>query len=70
MKVTVTNNQRISTFYSFNIDKWLDKEDPSIEFPIQSYTSAINISIEGTIRLQTDKEANLSHSKQILIDLK
>jgi hypothetical protein len=30
IKVIVTNNKKIATFYSFNIDKWSDREDQLI----------------------------------------
>ncbi len=69
IKVIVTNNKKIATFYSFNIDKWSDREDQLIQFPIQSYTCSINISVEATVMLQTKKESTVSHSKDIQIDL-
>lgn len=40
-KVTVVNNQNISSFYEFNFEKWTDDQDQIIEFPVQSYISNI-----------------------------
>jgi hypothetical protein len=55
VKVTVTNNLNIKTFFSFNITKWNDASDQFIEFPIQSYIQSINIVVEGQITLQNKK---------------
>jgi hypothetical protein len=55
VKVRVTNNQNIKTFFSFDIPKWDDVNDQFIEFPIQSYIRAVEIVIVGKITLQNKK---------------
>lgn len=55
VKVTVTNNQNIKTFFSFDIPNWDDVNDQLIEFPVQSYIQAVNIVVEGRITLQNKK---------------
>jgi hypothetical protein len=69
VKVTVTNNQNIKTFFSFDIPKWDDGNDQFIEFPVQSYIQSINIVVEGKITLQNKKEVTVTHSKDININL-
>lgn len=70
VKVTVTNDKNISTYYSFNINRWLDREDQTIEFPVQSYISSINIAVDAQITLQSKKDISVSHSKAIRIYLR
>lgn len=54
-KVTVVNNQNISSFYEFNFEKWSDDQDQIIEFPVQSYISNIFVEVSAKIKLQTQK---------------
>jgi hypothetical protein len=54
-KVTVVNNQNISSFYEFNFEKWTDDQDQIIEFPVQSYISNIFVEVSAKIKLQTQK---------------
>lgn len=54
-KVTVVNNQNISSFYEFNFEKWTDDQDQIIEFPVQSYISNIFVEVSAKIKLQTHK---------------
>lgn len=68
-KVTVTNHQQISSYYEFNFPTWTNSQDQIIEFPIQSYTETINIEVSATIKLQSQKDFNVTHSKRINIDL-
>ena len=53
--MNVTNNQGISTHYEFDIKKWRDSEDQVIEFPVQSYSSNIAVTISAKIQLQSKK---------------
>lgn len=55
VKVIVTNFQQIKTAYSFDIAKWTDATDPTIEFPIQSYIRSVNIEVLSQITLLTKK---------------
>lgn len=68
--MTVTNDKGIATYYSFNINRWLDREDQTIEFPVQSYISSVSIAIEAQIILQSKKETTVNHNKTIKIYLR
>ena len=69
VKVTVTNHKKISRFFQFSFDKWTDSQDLTIEFPIQSYTNIIDVEVGAKIKLQSQKEVDVNHSKAIMIDL-
>jgi predicted KAP-like P-loop ATPase len=61
--VTVTNNQDIKTFFSYDLGKWGKGKEQVVEFPIQSYSKSINIAVEAQIKLYSKKLATVSHSK-------
>ncbi len=69
VRVILTSSEQIKIAYNFDIAEWSDASDPIIEFPIQSYISAVSIEVSGQITLLNKKEVTVSNSKEIEIDL-
>ena len=69
VRVELVNNLNIKNSLDFDGVAFSNSEDYLLEFPIQSYTKFISISVDADISLYSGKEQHVSSSKRIVIDL-
>lgn len=69
ISVTLTNNLGIRSTISFDNVQFKSSEDYTLEFPVQSYISRIDISVSAKVKKYNQKEQELSSSHGIDINL-
>lgn len=67
--VTLTNNLGIRSTIDFDNIQFKSTEDYVLEFPVQSFTSNISISVQAKVKKYNGKEEDLASSHSIPINL-